>query len=240
MSFYDNADEDDDDDEYGDQPLPRKRSKLGSKAAGAAQPPKLKPSIKPTKPVVHVEHVDDSSSGDDAQSSKTAPARKRRVQYQSDPHANALQLATIQLLTNLNKTTEPAVLPKPKEVPVGAKPDQVGGAIPRVSKANCFYCTESFQDLRDHNCQQRKDKILTCLHCKLPVKAKNLPGLFEHMYKCDRRSCGKCKSKTHSFYFCPTFQCFTCKKYGHSRILHKWGTEGAALIALHSADEPGQ
>jgi hypothetical protein len=201
------------------------------------------------KPLVHIEEVDDSSSGDDVPASKSGPTKRRRVHSGPDPQTHALQLATIQLLTNLTKTADtlvppkPMVVPpKPAGVPVGAKPDQIGGAVPRSSKfkTTCFYCADSFTELREHDCQQKRDKVLTCSHCRLPVKAKSFAGLYDHMSKCDQRSCGKCKTKAHSFHFCPNYQCFVCKKYGHTRILHKWGTDGAALIARHSQDEADQ
>ena len=241
VSFFDDADGDDV--EEDEEPLPRRdppsrnRKRVPfSKTSKVAPPPN-----EPKQALVNVEEVDDSSSEDEVLPPKIERTKRRKTQSGPDPQTSAIQLATIQLLATLTKAADGMMPSKAKEVPVNAKPDLVGGGIPRagMNKATCFFCAEGVQDLREHICQQKKDKVLTCPHCKLPVKAKTLPSLFEHMFQCDRRSCGKCKSKTHSFYFCPTYQCFVCKKYGHSRLLHKWGAEGAALIALNSQDDAG-
>ena len=169
-----------------------------------------------------------SSSDDDV------PLINNKKRRASDATHNALQLATIQLLTNLSSATAPkAAGPhsnnKAKEPAAGAQ-----NVMKRT--VTCFHCNERIEEnIRDHTCAQKEANTLLCPHCKVTFKNKTYVNLFEHFLVCPKKYCAKCKSNSHSFYFCGDFKCYECKQFGHSRVLHKFGKHGEHLIAGNSS-----
>ena len=208
-----------DEEEAGADEETQRKRKRGDDIKPATS--RSRPSKKQSKPLVTIEEVVDSSSEEDQ------PLAKKSSKRFKDPTQSAIMLATLQLLANMTpinggsaKAQETPIRGHEANVPRQAAQDD--GAPRRTSLGvTCFNCAERVSDLKEHTCAQKKAKIFTCAHCKIPLKATTLSALFKHMQQCAKRYCQKCKLDTHSFYFCPDFKCNDCNLFGHSRFMHR-------------------
>jgi hypothetical protein len=181
---------------------------------------------------------------DSGSSSEDEPLAKKRK-------PDVLQLATLKLISDISQTLKTPAAPNKPPAAATPKPHAAGPSkAPRLATitpaatnikkrhAMCFCCNEKVEDLRDHDCAQKRAKTFRCPNCNLTLHGKTLCDLFEHFPVCPKKYCGKCKTNDHSFYYCGQFRCYDCKQFGHSKILHKLGPKGAAIIQAHSTDEP--
>jgi hypothetical protein len=181
---------------------------------------------------VAVEDASSSSSEEEVEE-EVLPKTKRTRSAPSTIALNKMVQAASDVMTRLAQFQHPPApfqqAPAPAHIRSSSKYPQT-----------CFACANEIDDWRTHKheCTKSKQKILTCPHCKISLKAgSQLSTLFGHIESCAMKKCSTCNSSDHSSYYCPKMQCTTCKKFGHSRILHSLSSAGLPLIASNSADK---
>jgi hypothetical protein len=205
------------------------------KAKGAKSSRKRSAPSRPLpKPLpVAVDDASSSSSGEEVEE-EVLPKPKRTRSAPATVALNKMVQAANDTMTRLAQFQHP---PSPFQQASSAPAGNKSGA---KSKQICFACANEIEDWRTHknDCLKGKQKILTCPHCKISLKAgSQLSMLFGHMMSCAMKNCSTCNSSDHSNHYCPKLQCTICTKFGHSRILHSLSSGGITLIASNSADK---
>jgi hypothetical protein len=216
--YYDSGDD-------NEASKPKVKAVKVSKKRSATTRPLSKP------PPVPVDDASSSSSEEEAEE-EVLPRPKRTRSAPSTIALNKMVQAANDTMTRLAQFQHPPA-------PFQQAPSPAHSRSSSKYKQICFACATEIEDWRTHKheCTKSKQKILTCPHCKISLKAgSQLSTLFTHIGSCAMKTCSACNSTDHSSYYCPKLQCTTCKKFGHSRILHSLSSGGGVLIASNSAD----